>query len=288
MNTKQIGTVKALYRYPVKSMLGEELSELELGAVGVVGDRAYALREGNGDRIVSAKRTTHLLDFTAWYGKSSQTDVASSLQIRLPNGRKIQVNDPNVNKLLSEAVGRSVRLERWQSQQQNYGELDASTIFADVPIAEALEGKKRQLEPDADRFDLAPGTFFDSAHLHLLASGTLDHMQTLIGSDAQLDPRRFRPNILIDTAPSQTESGQTEFVEDAWLGGRLTIGHTVQIVELWPTLRCVMTTLPQADLVKDVRILKTAVIHNNNHLGVFASVGTPGIIKVGDPVMLTM
>ncbi|MEM7112430.1 MAG: MOSC domain-containing protein [Chloroflexota bacterium] len=136
------------------------------------------------------------------------------------------------------------------------------------------------MAPNADRFDLAPDTFFDSAQLHLLATGTLTHMQTLTEPDAQLDPRRFRPNILIETTPDQTG-----FVEDAWLGGRLLIGD-VEIVDLWPTLRCVMTTLPQEDLVKDVRILKTAVRHHNNHVGVFASVGKQGVVQVGDPVFL--
>lgn len=277
----KIGTVKALYRYPIKSMQGEQLSSLTLDRVGVVGDRAYALREANGDRIVSAKRTTSLLDFTARYQATSRITATTPLAITLPDGTNLDAHAPNASEKLSQALGRPVNLERWHREQQNYGELDANTIFADVPIAQALEGKKRVLAPNADRFDLAPGTFFDSAHLHLVATGTLDHMQALIGPDAQLDPCRFRPNILIDTTPEPAG-----FVEDGWLNGTLVVGEHVTITDIWPTLRCVMTTLPQNGLVKDTRILKTAVSHHNNHLGVFASVGVTGSIHVGDPVFL--
>ncbi|HSD10444.1 MAG TPA: MOSC N-terminal beta barrel domain-containing protein, partial [Candidatus Binatia bacterium] len=45
MGRRQIGVVKDLFRYPVKSMLGERLTEVDIGESGVIGDRAYALRE---------------------------------------------------------------------------------------------------------------------------------------------------------------------------------------------------------------------------------------------------
>jgi hypothetical protein len=132
-----------------------------------------------------------------------------------------------------------------------------------------------------DAIALPPGTFFDSASIHVLASGTLAHLRTLIGAEAQLDPRRFRPNIFVDTAP-----GGEGFLEDGWLEGSLEVGESVRIVQMRPTLRCVMTTHRQADLVRDLRILRTAAQHHHDHVGVWASIGTAGTVWVGDPVVL--
>ena len=278
MTIRTIGKIKALYHYPVKSMAGVPVDTVELGPTGVVGDRVFALRERDG-RIVTAKRTTHLLECKARFLTPPKAGQLPEVEIELPDGTRLSSRDPGISGQLSSFLGREVSFEPWQAAQQNYGELDAETIFADVPIQEALAGKKRQLPPDADRYDLAPGTFFDSAHLHLLTTGTLEHLQTLIGADASLDVRRFRPNILIETEPELNG-----FVEDGWLGKELLIGDHVTIVEIWPTLRCVMTTLPQQELPKDPRILRTIVKAHENHLGVFAATGVAGMIQVGDPI----
>ena len=64
MERRQIGVVQELFRYPVKSMLGERIREVDIGAHGVIGDRAYALREGNG-RVVTAKKWANMFAFCA-------------------------------------------------------------------------------------------------------------------------------------------------------------------------------------------------------------------------------
>ena len=132
-----------------------------------------------------------------------------------------------------------------------------------------------------DTFPLPTGTFFDSASIHVLASGTLVHTRTLVDQDAQLDPRRFRPNIYVETEP-----GNEGFIEDGWMEGTLEVGDNVKIVKLAPALRCVMTTHAQADLGRDMRILRTVAQHHNAHLGVFAAIGASGKVQVGDPVVL--
>jgi uncharacterized protein len=93
--------------------------------------------------------------------------------------------------------------------------------------------------------------------------------------------RRFRPNLVVDTAP-----GVERFLEDDWLEGTLEVGEHVRIVQLRPAQRCVMTTHRQAELGRDLRILRTAAQHHRNQVGVWASVGTPGTVRVGDPVVL--
>jgi uncharacterized protein YcbX len=148
-----------------------------------------------------------------------------------------------------------------------------------VPVEQVLPGRTAATMPEA--ITLPPGTFFDSASIHVVASGTLAHLRTLIGADAQLDPRRFRPNMVVETAP-----GVEGFLEDDWLEGTLEVGESVRIVQMRPTLRCVMTTHQQADLVRDLRILRTAVQHHQDHVGVWGSISAAGTVQVGDSVVL--
>ena len=176
-------------------------------------------------------------------------------------------------------LNRPVVLERARSDPLSHAEIDPATVFGDVPVEHVLPGCTTATM--SDTFPLPPGTFFDAAPIHILASGTLAHLRTLIGEGAQLDPRRFRPNIFVDTIPKNEG-----FLEDGWLEGTLEVGESVQLVQMQPTLRCIMTSHRQSDLVQDLRILRAAVQHHRNHIGVWASIGTSGTVHVGDPVML--
>jgi uncharacterized protein YcbX len=278
MERRQIGVVKDLFRYPVKSMRGERLSEVDIGVHGVIGDRAYALREANG-RIVTAKKRANMLEFGARYDAPPVPGALAPLRITLPDGRTVQAQAPDASAMLSAVLGRPVVLACAQSDQPHQAEIDPATIFGDVPVEIVKPGFTAATMPDS--FALPPGAFFDSGSIHVLASGTLAHLRTIIGADAQLDPRRFRPNILVETEP-EVEG----FLEDDWLEGTLEVGESVRIVQMRPTLRCVMTTHPQADLVRDLRILRTAVQHHHDHVGVWASIGATGTVRVGDPVVL--
>jgi uncharacterized protein YcbX len=280
MERRQIGVVQDLFCYPVKSMLGERLSEVDVGAHGIIGDRAYALREANG-RVVTAKKWANMFEFCARYDAPPAPGELAPLSIILPDGRTIHAQDADASLVLSSVLGRTVVLEGAQDDQRHRAEIDPTTVFGDVPIENVKPGLTAATMPDS--FALPPGTFFDSASIHVLASSTLAHMRKLIGEDAQLDPRRFRPNIVVETAP-----GIMDFVEDSWLEGTLAVGSSVRIVQIRPALRCVMTTHQQADLGCDLRILRTAARYHQNHVGVFAAIGTPGTVRVGDPVVLVI
>jgi uncharacterized protein len=278
MEGRQIGVVQDLFRYPVKSMLGERLSVVEIGAHGVIGDRAYALRETNG-RVVTAKKWPNMLEFCAGYETSPRPGNLAPLRITLPDGRTLHAQDPNASAMLSAVLGRTVVLERAQGDQRSHAEIDPATVFGDVPVETVKPGFTAATMPDS--FALPPGTFFDSASIHVLTTGTLAHLRTLTGEDAQLDPRRFRPNIVVETPP-----GVEGFLEDDWLEGTLEVGESVRIVQMRGTLRCVMTTHRQAELGHDLRILRTAAQHHGNQVGVWAIIGAPGTVRVGDPVVL--
>jgi hypothetical protein len=105
-----IGVVSRLWRYPVKSMRGEECREIEVGARGFEGDRVFALLDAAG-KLGSGKDTRRfrnlegLLAFCARYG-------ADAPDIVFPDGRQIRGDDPRVHRALSEALGIPVTLAR--------------------------------------------------------------------------------------------------------------------------------------------------------------------------------
>src|SRR5918994_4526264 len=55
--SEPVGTIRALWRFPVKSMLGEELEAVDLGEGGIVGDRAYAIVDKETGKVASAKHS---------------------------------------------------------------------------------------------------------------------------------------------------------------------------------------------------------------------------------------
>src|SRR5579863_8074115 len=112
MGELQVGAVRGLFRYPVKSMLGETLGELTIGPAGVIGDRAWALREIVNGRIVSAKKWRQAFDFRAAYAAESAAPI-----ITLPDGRKIAADAPEASQLISAAFGRKLELAHAQADQ---------------------------------------------------------------------------------------------------------------------------------------------------------------------------
>lgn len=106
------GSVAALWRYPVKSLLGEELEEAAFAGRGIAGDRAYAIVDGESGQLRNAKRAgwQDLFSFSAWM-EGDATDVgSSSLRLSAPDGRVIAGHNPGRDRLLSEAFGREVYL----------------------------------------------------------------------------------------------------------------------------------------------------------------------------------
>ena len=115
--------------------------------------------------------------------------------------------------------------------------------------------------------------------LHLLATGTLEHLGSLY-REGRFEVERFRPNVLI-----KTPAGDSGFVDNSWIGKTLAIGDA-RLRVMAPMIRCVMTTLPQGALPGDPGILKTAGQHNNANVGVCVMVAQGGVVRVGDAVVV--
>jgi uncharacterized protein len=273
-----VGRVAELWRYPVKSMLGERRDQLPIATRGALGDRAWALRESATGRIASAKRFPQLLAFHAGYEVEPTFAAPGRIQISLPDGRTIRPDDPDASAIISDLLGHALRLENQPSYDEKTG-IDRSTVFGDVPVS--MMKPEWTTESMPDHFQLMKGTFFEIGAVFLLASGSIDHLRKLQGGTAKIDRRRFRPNIYIE---SEAEWGG--FVEDSWLGGALNIGGAVRFEGFQPTVWCVTSTLPQQDLPRDLSILRTTAQHHRGCLGVYATVTSSGLLRVGDAAYL--
>ena len=207
MERRKVGTVKALWRFPVKSMQGEQLDELHITARGVVGDRAWALRDLENRRIASAKKFVGLLKFHAHYEGTPEADNLPPVKITLPDGRDIHADDANASEAISEALGHGFHLEHSPNPTGERAGIDPTTIFADNPIDKVIPGLSAEQMPDY--FALHKGSYLDSASFHLISTGTLAHMRDLTEGKSDFDYRRFRANLLVDTGDDA--SG---FVED--------------------------------------------------------------------------
>jgi uncharacterized protein len=125
-------------------------------------------------------------------------------------------------------------------------------------------------------------TFFDIAVIHLFTTSTINRLRELY-PEGRFEVRRFRPNIVVESASSGEKK---DFIENLWVGKKLTIGEDIVLKVTAPCTRCVMVTLPQADLPKDLGILRTVAQYNQVTAGVYATVHEGGTIRRGDQVRL--
>jgi uncharacterized protein len=283
----EVGRIDALWRYPVKSMAGERRDAVTVTDRGLRGDRAYALVDRADGKVATAKnprKWPRLLQFSAtlpdddagagWDGGRAGA-VLPPVLITTPEGAEVSSADPDVEQSLTLALGRDVALRTVEpADEPGSGNQWAATSEEYWPDLEGLD-----LRDTVTDFELPAGTFFDSAVVHVLTTATLARMAEL-HPGSRMDPRRFRPNVVVDTA------GRSGFAENDWVGRTLRLGDEVRLTVTGPCGRCVMVTLAQDDLPKDTGILRSAAQHNRLRVGVYASVQSGGRVRNGDPVML--
>ncbi|GGZ43830.1 MOSC domain-containing protein [Streptomyces bluensis] len=269
------GSVVGLWRYPVKSMLGEELNASEVTERGLVGDRQFAVVDAATGKVAGAKNPRKwgtFFDFRAAYVEPPQAgSKLPAVRLTLPDGTTALSDQPHLPQILSRELGRKVVL----AQAHGAGEPSGATAEEYWPDMEGLDHRDTVTE-----WHMPPGTLFDMAVVHLLTTATIERLHALYPA-GRFEARRFRPNIVVATGPD--EQG---FVENDWIGHAVAIGNEVRLRITGPCPRCVMTTLPQGDLPRDAGILRTAAQHNQVHVGVYADVIAGGTIRRGDPVTL--
>ena len=272
------GFVTEIWRFPVKSMGGSRLGETVIGPSGIPGDRRLALRDLDTGKILSAKQpriATDLLELDADLDEATGEVTVTIAGRAVPTGDRAAADAA-----LSAHLGRPVRLESVVAPDDVYDsywpEVDdvlLSDVSVDLPVA----------------MSTAKDSFVDLAALQMVTTASLAALAALAPAST-ITTRRFRPSIVIDTGPT----GASGFVENEWRGRRARLGGAV-LTLTDPTPRCVMTTVAQGDLPRDLEVLRTLARHNRLEtpglgafacLGIYAEVETPGAVAVGDALVL--
>ena len=242
-----------IWRYPVKSMLGEQIDQANVTPGGIQGDRRWAVVDAESGVSLSAKRYADLLRCRAW---TSDGEV----MIGLPNGRKYAAGSAEVADALTALLGRQV-----------------ATQSADVTEKIQHEFPTAVTEGEGEPFLYEPETeaFFDCAPLQLLTTSTLLELQRLL-PDSIIHRARFRPNFLVRT----TDPG---FIENTWVNKDVTLGALrCQVYD--DTRRCIMVALAQGDLPRDTDVIRTILKSNEGRAGVALKTLDSGMVQCGAKV----
>ncbi|MEP6851037.1 MAG: MOSC domain-containing protein [Acidobacteriota bacterium] len=235
---RDVGTIKGIYRYPVKSMQGESLQSAALGWHGIPGDRRFAFRrldDAGGFPWLYAGRFPGLLRYKPLTREVDGEPVAT--HVVTPSGAALELDSEELRQELSAAF-----------------------------------------KGDVSVFRLKHG-MFDEAMLSLINLATIDEIGRRSGND--LDPRRFRPNILVEATSSEP------FQEDAWIGKAIAFGRgsdTPAMTSMLRDERCSMINFDPETAASSPEILKAAVKANTNCAGLYGATLRTGTISVGDVV----
>jgi uncharacterized protein YcbX len=269
-----LGTVAALRRYPVKSMLGEDLPAGDVTMAGLAGDRVLGLVHRQTGKVASAKNPRawrRLLTLRA-------ASRGAAVTITFPGGTVVTGAGPGTDAALSEFLGQPVTLATVPPPD--------ATLDRAVPEEVLRDGVHAPVSVEVSHIGGAStgDNFVDFAPLHLLTTSTLDRIAAL-SPRGTVELERYRPNIVIRT-------GTPGFTENDWAGRDLRIGPDLVIRVIARTPRCAIPTLEHGDLPRDSDALRVPAAHNRISAmagfapqpcaGVYAQVLRPGRIRIGD------
>ncbi|MBZ9707453.1 MOSC domain-containing protein [Mesorhizobium sp. ESP7-2] len=236
-----LGTVTQLWRYPASSLAGERQDAILVGTDSIQGDRMFGLVDISDNEIARPDRDAK------WYKVPrirTRLSRSGELEIAIPDGDWLAAPGAECDRAVSAYLGfgASIRPFRRENAAGYAGPLTA------------------------ERYRKAP--------VHLLTTASLSRLKALHPQGAA-DPRRFRPNIVVDMAPVDGSFPETE-----WIGRKLAIGDLVLTISE-PCRRCGFTIIAQDGFDNDPGILRNLVRHNAHNLGVYCTVDQPGRVEIG-------
>jgi uncharacterized protein YcbX len=284
----EVGAVEELWRYPVKSMLGQRVAQAAVTALGLPGDRRLALVDRESGKIASAKAPRLWRDLlqcaASLNDEDAHRDPAGPVRIALPGDKALWSTDADVDERLSAFIGRRVHLADTPPADANLDRARPQEVL-DQGVHAAVDEVNMQIGGGSPA-----GTFVDFAPLHLITTSTLARIAEL-GPRGEIERLRYRPNLVIRT------SGPG-FVENDWSGREVRIGPDLRIKVIALTPRCAVPTLGHGALPRDVTALRTVAEHNRVPpltdvapepcAGVYAQVVAPGSIALGDRVLVSV
>ncbi|MBW8908301.1 MAG: MOSC domain-containing protein [Mesorhizobium sp.] len=240
-----LGTVRQLWRYPASSLAGEPLDAISIGTTTVDGDRLFGLVDASDGEIARPDRSPKWHKVPLIRTRLTQD---RRLEVAVPGGDWLPAPDPESDRAVSAFLGFAASI-------LPFGKENAASDYTG-PLTAA-------------RYTKAP--------IHLLTTASLARLKTL-HPDGVPDPRRFRPNILIDM-----EAVDGSFPETEWIGRKLAVGDLLLTVSE-PCRRCGFTIIAQDGFDNDPGILRNVVRHNAHNLGVYCTVDRPARVAIGAPM----
>ena len=191
-------TIVSIWRYPVKSMLGEELNSSYVTERGLVGDRVYAVIDKQTGKVASAKNPRKwgkLFDFRSIFIDQPQlVENIPPVRITLPNGSNISSDQDDIDQTLSKVFDREVRIMK-------AGGFEKPSYEEYWPNIDGLAQREKVTDET-----MPSQTFFDIAVIHLDYFYNQPSART---PEGRFKVRRFRPNIVMESA-----SGEKDFIEN--------------------------------------------------------------------------
>jgi len=240
-----LGKVSQLWRYPASSLAGERQEAIEVGSRTVDGDRLFGLVDAENGEIARPDREAK------WHKVPlirTRLSNARELEVAVPGGGWLAAPGAESDRAISVFLG-------FEASMRPFRQENAAPDYAG-PLT-------------AERYVKTP--------IHLLTTASLARLKTLHPEGAA-DPRRFRPNIVVDMEPVEGSFPETE-----WLGRKLAIGDLLLTVSE-PCRRCGFTIIAQDGFDNDPGILRNLVRHNAHNLGVYCTVDRPARIEIGAPM----
>jgi len=258
-----IGTVESLWRYPVKSMRGEELQEAFVGFPGVYGDRLYAFRNSaapKGFPYLTGRELETMLLYQPQYRNPERV-------IKPANLAEAEAIGPGLTPVYPDAADLALDVDTPSGDRLAIGDLR----LIDLLRAEIRKSQELTLlRSDRAMTDCRPVSLF-SIH-------TARQLGEELGTS--LDKRRFRANIYLDL-----KSGRG-FDEDTLVGRTLRVGAKTTITVLERDPRCKMITLDPGTGQQNAEVMKQLARAHETKAGVYGAVLVEGTIRPSDEISL--
>jgi uncharacterized protein len=258
-----VGRVNSLWRYPVKSMCGEELPEAFVGFPGVYGDRLYAFRSSsasNGFPYLTGREHGQMLLHRPSYRHPDKMRQP-------PNLLDAQALGPGVTPVYAEAAERTVDVK---TPNGDLYAIDDPRLIGHLQDGVSERHRLQLLQTDRAMTDCRPVSIFSIQ--------TAQQLSEELGFS--IDKRRFRANVYVDL-----ESGGG-FGEDEFVGRTLRIGERVAIAVTDRDPRCKMITLDPDTAEPEPEIMKRIAHSHESKAGVYGAVLIEGMMRPGDAIYL--
>ena len=258
---KTVGQVDSLWRYPVKSMRGEQLQEAFLGFAGVYGDRLYAFRRASGPKpspFLTATKLAEMLLYRPVYRYPEH-------MVRPGNLADAESIPPGLTPLYADSAERVLDVET---------PLGKLLAMDDPQLISALQ----ECIGEDDRLTLmrSDRAMTDCRPISLFSIQTAQELSSDLGFE--LDKRRFRANIYADLASADG------FAEDKFVGCMLQIGSKAVIAVIDRDPRCKMITLDPVTGEANPEVMKLVAKAHEGNAGVYGAVVVEGVIRPGDAI----